>query len=447
MHTLPLSVLRVKHCDMKRSSVELVDDGTRKRVAAFVPPSNENVTVHAVPAIEEASKVPTLPYGDSVHEVPVGKDDNVSSSPSNVAEQSDDKKVAGNPVKEARKEAPTQHTDEEEATNVPAEERTSKDYYFDSYAHHAIHEEMLKDEVRTKTYQMAIMQNKHLFQDKIVLDVGCGTGILSMFAAQAGAKHVYAVDCSSIIMQASKIVEKNGFADTITLIKGKMEEIELPVPKVDIIVSEWMGYMLLYESMLDTVIFARDKWLVPNGIVFPDKAVMYIAALEDGNVKRERFDFWDDVYGFDMSPIKEIAMKEPVVDVVEAKSIVSNAVPILHLDILTCTKKDLQFTSKFKLQCHRDDYVHGLVSYFECAFSQIHKPIGFSTAPFAQYTHWKQTILYLEETITVCAGEICTGEISCKPNKRNPRDLDIGLKLDFHGRHSDFEKTMEFRLR
>jgi SAM-dependent methyltransferase len=76
---------------------------------------------------------------------------------------------------------------------------------------------------------------------QIVLDVGCGTGILSMFAAQAGAKHIYAVDCSSIIDQAKAIVAKNGFADKITLIRGKIEEIELPVPHVDIIVSEWMG--------------------------------------------------------------------------------------------------------------------------------------------------------------------------------------------------------------
>ena len=76
---------------------------------------------------------------------------------------------------------------------------------------------------------------------QIVLDVGCGTGILSMFAAQAGAKHVYAVDCSSIIAQAEKIVEKNGFGDKITMIKGKVEEIDLPVPQVDIIVSEWVS--------------------------------------------------------------------------------------------------------------------------------------------------------------------------------------------------------------
>jgi protein arginine N-methyltransferase 1 len=116
-----------------------------------------------------------------------------------------------------------------------------------------------------------------------------------------------------------------------------VEEVELPVPKVDIIVSEWMGYFLLYESMLDTVLFARDKWLVPNGIIFPDKAVMYICAMEDAQVKNERIDFWDDVYGFDMTPIKELALKEPVVDVVDAKvrHILSKLAHIFHLNHLS----------------------------------------------------------------------------------------------------------------
>lgn len=260
---------------------------------------------------------------------------------------------------------------------------------------------------------------------------------------------MYAVDCSSIIVQAGLIVEKNGLADKITLIRGKVEEIDLPVDRVDIIVSEWMGYFLLYESMLDTVLYARDKWLVPNnGIIFPDKAVMYLTAIEDGNVRRDRFDYWDDVYGFDMSAIKEIALREPVVDVVDAKALVTDAVPILSLDILTCTKEDLGFSSTFKLQALRNDYIHGLVAYFECAFTQIHKPIGFSTSPVARYTHWKQTILYLQETLTVCAGECITGEISCKPNKRNRRDLDIGLQLTFQGRYSDVvDKKVHYRLR
>merc|ERR1712240_444827 len=72
-------------------------------------------------------------------------------------------------------------------------EMTSKDYYFDSYAHFGIHEEMLKDEVRTLTYRNSMYYNKHLFKDKVVLDVGCGTGILCMFAAKAGAKRVIGV--------------------------------------------------------------------------------------------------------------------------------------------------------------------------------------------------------------------------------------------------------------
>jgi protein arginine N-methyltransferase 1 len=86
---------------------------------------------------------------------------------------------------------------------------------------------MLKDEVRTKTYQLAIQNNKHLFENKIILDVGCGTGILSMFAVQAGAKHVYAVDCSSIIHHAKQIVCDNNMSEKITLIQGKMEDIDL----------------------------------------------------------------------------------------------------------------------------------------------------------------------------------------------------------------------------
>ena len=209
-----------------------------------------------------------------------------------------------------------------------------------------------------------------------------------------------------------------------------------------------MGYFLLYESMLDTVIFARDKWLVKNGIVFPDKAVMYICGVEDGQVKSERIDFWSDVYGFDMSPIQSIALKEPVVDVVEARAVVTDSVPILSLDILTCTKEELQFSSSFAIKANRNDFVHGLVAYFECAFTQVHKPIGFSTAPFCRYTHWKQTIFYLPQTLTVCQGETIEGDISCKPNKKNPRDLDIGLTMTFHGKHSDVVGShMDYRLR
>ena len=189
---------------------------------------------------------------------------------------------------------------------------TSKDYYFDSYAHFGIHEEMLKDSVRTITYKNAILHNKHLFRDKVVLDVGCGTGILSMFAAKAGAKMVIGVDYSAIVEQAKEIVKENKMDDIITIVSGKVEEVNLPVQEVDIIISEWMGYCLYYESMLDTVLFARDKWLAEGGLVFPDRATLYVCAIEDRYYKEERFDFWDDVYGFNMSRIKNLSLAEPL---------------------------------------------------------------------------------------------------------------------------------------
>ena len=158
------------------------------------------------------------------------------------------------------------------------------DYYFNSYSSHHIHEEMLKDTNRTVSYQRAIEGNPEDFKGKVVLDIGCGTGILSIFAARAGAKHVYAVDNAEVALFAREIVKKNGFEDKITVFKGKIEEIDFPFGEggIDIIISEWMGYYLLYESMLDCVLWARDKFLnKQTGKMLPDRAQLYVAAIED----------------------------------------------------------------------------------------------------------------------------------------------------------------------
>jgi protein arginine N-methyltransferase 1 len=81
---------------------------------------------------------------------------------------------------------------------APMHANDSTDPYFDSYSHYYIHEEMLKDKIRTKSYELAIIANSDIFKDKVVLDIGCGTGILSIFAARAGAKKIYAVDNAEI---------------------------------------------------------------------------------------------------------------------------------------------------------------------------------------------------------------------------------------------------------
>merc|ERR1712215_438687 len=333
--------------------------------------------------------------------------------------------------------------------DLSSEEMTSKDYYFDSYAHFGIHEEMLKDEVRTMTYRNSMYHNKHLFKDKVVLDVGCGTGILCMFAAKAGAKKVIGIECSNIVDHARNIIKANHFEDTIELIKGKVEEVTLPagIEKVDIIISEWMGYCLFYETMLKTVLYARDKWLAPTGLIFPDRATLYVCAIEDRQYKDDKINWWDDVYGFDMSAIRKVALTEPLVDVVDRNQVVTNNCLIKEIDIQTLKKEEIPFEAPFHLQIRRNDYVQALVTFFNMEFTHCHKRVGFSTAPEAPYTHWKQTVFYLEDYLTCTKGEEIYGVFRLKPNTRNVRDLDIEIDIDFQGELCQISEKNKYKMR
>jgi protein arginine N-methyltransferase 1 len=326
-------------------------------------------------------------------------------------------------------------------------DKTSADYYFNSYAHFSIHEEMLKDEVRTLGYRRAIVDNAHLFKGKTVMDVGCGTGILSMFCVKAGAAHVYAVDCSDIINQAKQIVSDNNFADKITCIQAKVEDMTLPCGKVDIIVSEWMGYFLLYESMLNTVIYARDNFLKPGGILLPDKANMYIAGIEDSEYKQEKIEFWNNVYGFNMSCIKNIAIREPLVDTVEAAAQMTTACKFMSIDLNTVKVADLTFVRPFTLKGTRNDFMHAFIAWFDVEFSKCLKPISFTTGPGSKYTHWKQTVFYTTEVLSVSEQEEIKGSLSCKPNAKNPRDLDITIAVDFDVKHCSVHLSQDYFLR
>ncbi|KAH0473381.1 MAG: hypothetical protein KVP17_005015 [Porospora cf. gigantea B] len=340
--------------------------------------------------------------------------------------------------------------------SMAQEDISGSDYYFNSYSHFGIHEEMLKDSVRTGAYRKAILDNSHLFKDKVVLDVGAGTGILSMFAAKAGAKKVIALECSEISELAERIIKDNGLSDKIVVVKGKAEEVDLSEIArelgetgefVDIIVSEWMGYFLLYESMLDTVIFCRDKWLRQGGLLFPDRATLHVAAIEDGEYKREKLEFWDDVYGFDYGCMKRCVVEEPLVDTVEKTAMSTDSCCVLDIDLNTVTTDQLEFTSAFQIRAQRNDFVHALVVWFDCCFSACHRPLVFTTSPYGQYTHWKQSVLYLNNSLKIKAGESIAGVMCVRKNDRNPRDLDIKLHYDFKGEIMDDSETLYYRMR
>uniref|UniRef100_A0A8D0H7M9 type I protein arginine methyltransferase n=1 Tax=Sphenodon punctatus TaxID=8508 RepID=A0A8D0H7M9_SPHPU len=281
--------------------------------------------------------------------------------------------------------------------------------YFSSYGHYGIHEEMLKDKVRTESYRDFIYQNPHVFKDKVVLDVGCGTGILSMFAAKAGAKKVIGVDQYDIVYQAMDIIRLNKLEDTITLVKGRIEEVDLPVEKVDIVISEWMGYFLLFESMLDSVIYAKDKYLAEGGSVYPDICTISLVAVGDKNKHSDRLAFWDDVYGFNMSCMKKAVIPEAVVEVLNPGMLISEACVIKHIDCHTASLPDLEFASDFTLTITEDTV---------CT-------VWFSTGPQFMKTHWKQTVFLLENPISLKRGRI-----TVRKNRKDPRSLIITLLVN-----------------
>lgn len=268
-----------------------------------------------------------------------------------------------------------------------------------------------------------------------------------MFAAKAGAARVFAIECSSIVDYARQIVEANNFGNIITVVKGKVEEVDLPVEKVDIIISEWMGYCLFYESMLDTVLFARDKWLRDDGIMFPDRCTLFITAIEDRQYKDEKINWWDDVYGFNMASIRKVAITEPLVDIVDPKQVVSDNCMVKEVDLYTVNKADLDFSAAFTLNMKRNDFVQALVTYFNVEFTKCHKRLGFSTSPEAAYTHWKQTVFYFDEYLTVKKGEECRGVFQMKPNERNNRDLDFTIAIDFEGELCQVKESNHYRMR
>ncbi|MEZ4316022.1 MAG: class I SAM-dependent methyltransferase [Myxococcota bacterium] len=312
------------------------------------------------------------------------------------------------------------------------------DEYFGGYARTDIHAEMIGDQTRTRAYRRAILETPELFEGKVVLDLGCGTGILSMFAAEAGAKHVYAVEASDMAKVAQRVVRDNGLQDAITVLHGTLEDLECPEP-VDIVMSEWMGYALLFEGMLNSVLVARDRWMKPDGELVPNRARLYACAVEDFEVEAKRFAWWDSVYGFDMSAVGESCRREPLVDVVDTHCLVTDSAIIANLDIHTLGPDDDEHLADVELVAYRTETVHAILLWFDV---DLTKRVVLSTSPLDVPTHWKQTLLYLPAPLKVVRGDAIRLQISIRPASDSPRSLDIDLVASVDGQKRESHYRM-----
>jgi len=146
------------------------------------------------------------------------------------------------------------------------------------YAEVEVHRTMICDRVRTDAFRRAI--DSVVRPGHIVLDVGAGTGVLSLFAARAGAARVYAVERTTVAVLAQELAAENGVAEIVEVIQGDIMDLELP-ERVDVIVSEWLGGFGIDEGMLVPVIAARDRWLKPGGVMIPRSVTAWAGLVHD----------------------------------------------------------------------------------------------------------------------------------------------------------------------
>lgn len=374
--------------------------------------------------------------------------------------------------------------------------------YFCSYAQLYHQKQMLADHNRMAAYHAAIMGNPDVFKDKVVMDVGTGSGILAAWAAQAGARRVYAVEYTDMANHARSVMEANGIADVVTVIQGAVEDIELPYEKddltpedadsdskhqvVDIIISEWMGYFLLRESMLDSLIRARDKFLKPKtGLMFPSHTTMFLAPIHDEDERRisnreynsamgewsQFVDSTKSVYGVDMGVLeknyereqKEYYLLSSRWAELQPNAPLGTPAVVKRLDMCTCTLADSKgiFSgdedSTFDFDINSDDYpgqtISGFAGWFTADFKSrtdeggkgapiLSKPAFLSTGPENGYTHWGQQIFHFLSSIPLIAGETTNlkGSLEMTRSKENARLYNCRIRYNNTRRKSDEKK-------
>lgn len=321
----------------------------------------------------------------------------------------------------------------------------SAERYFSYYASLAEQQNMLQDRVRTGTYFTAILEHRAAFEGAIVMDVGAGSGVLSCFAALAGARRVYAVEASDMADHCARLVASDArLRDVVKVIKGRVEseatrrEILEDLSKglskspltdsrvFDVLVSEPMGTMLLNERMIESFLIARDVFLKPRGgAMFPRAARMHCAPYEDAALRDEienKAAFWTcasskDFYGIDVSVLGDAARKavfaQPVVDAFDPAILLAPPATF-EFDFESSRETSIEETrasgafalaaehlESLRLEAdfvmHRGGAVHGVAWWFDVEFD-VRLPGGepgphrrfLTTAPGAPTTHWFQ---------------------------------------------------------
>ena len=263
-------------------------------------------------------------------------------------------------------------------------------------------ESMLRDGVRCRAFQKAL--EVAVTPGCTVLDIGAGTGILSMFAAQAGAGKVYAVEQTAIAEVAKLIIEENGMSDRIEVIQGDITSVDIP-EKVDVIVSEWLGSYAVDENILPVVIDARDRFLKPGGRMIPESVKVWMAPAFDDLLQQD-VDFWrSDPYGIDLDLVSRNAAcrMDCFRNGIKEKHLLCEPQLMWDIDCLTCSKEkvDQPFRFNKKFSVEKDAEFNVLAAWFE---ADLFNGIMLCNGPSDPDTHWGRQMFPVGNNIYLKKG-------------------------------------------
>ncbi|KAM8905638.1 histone-arginine methyltransferase CARM1-like [Spinachia spinachia] len=302
------------------------------------------------------------------------------------------------------------------------------------------HQNLLQDSSRITTYQRFMLLNERDFRDKVVLDVSCGSGILSFFAVQAGATRVFAVESNPMAKYTKILVQNNGLSEQIQVLEGKLEEVSCP-DMVDIIVSEPMGYMLLNLKLMENFLHVR-KWLKPNGLMFPSYGDIHLAPFSDEQLYFEHYErasFWQQrsFYGVNLSALHSATVDEffrqPIVDSLDVQILMARSVKHC-INFMEAKEKDLQrMEIPFVFTLMQSGLIHGLAFWFDVAYTGSKSTVWLSTAPTEPLTRWYQVRCLLQTPLFIKLGQTLSGRVLLTANNRQSYDINITAIVDQSG--------------
>lgn len=283
------------------------------------------------------------------------------------------------------------------------------------YAEFDVHRTMIRDRVRTEAFRAAI--DALVRPGDIVLDVGAGSGILSVFAARAGAERVYAVEQTSVAVLAQELAAANGVEDIVRVIHGDVLDIE-PPERVDVVVSEWLGGFGIDEGMLVPVIAARDRWLKPGGVMIPRSVTAWAALVHDRYLADMVSFLRDKPYGLRLDDLVEKTVNEILYSgtfrhlATGDRRSEPSRLWTTDADLITLAQARAPHEAETLLPVRNHGTANALALWFS---AELAPGVSLSVGPGDPPTHWGMTTAPLSAPVELTAGMVVRAMVRTTP--------------------------------